>query len=79
MEQYVHESVKEHFLSQMACNSEVKASVFLLANSYVPVSPPSHNQGDPLSQRLSQVTAEWEGKGQPSFWKNSIFIQLINF
>lgn len=56
---------KSIFLSQMACNSEVKASVLLQANNCVPPSPPSYNQGDPLNQRLSQVKAEWGGKGQP--------------
>lgn len=55
---------KSIFLPQMACNTEIKTSVLLLANSYVPPSPPSHNQGDPLGQR-SQVTAGREGKGSP--------------
>ncbi|KAF4803055.1 hypothetical protein TURU_020217 [Turdus rufiventris] len=45
---------KSIFLSQTACNSEVKASVLLQANNCVPPSPPSYNQGDPLNQRLSQ-------------------------
>lgn len=63
---------KTIFLSQMACNSEVKANVLLLANSYVPPS-------SPWARGWAKWLQDGEGKGSPPLGRTAHLYSWLIF